>query len=297
MPKVSVVIPNWNGQDKLAKNLPAVLELEDVFEVIVVDDHSSDGSVSFIKNSYPSVKVFEKDINSGFAKSVNFGVSKASGDLIFLLNSDAKPAKDAVRVTIPHFKDLNVFSVSCNTGGNWSWIKFDKGYLWHYMQPFSQKEKLTLHQTLWASGGSGIFRKSYWEELGGLDELFSPFYEEDTDLGYRATKRGFINLWDPKSKVDHPKNKGVIAQNFKESFVKNIAQRNQLLFIWKNLTDQDLLGKHIVAILKNCLTHPSYLKTVFSALIFLPQIRKRRTVETSYAKLSDKQILEKYTQT
>lgn len=296
MYKVSVVIPNWNGQDKLLENLPAVLALEDIFEVIVVDDHSSDESVSFLKKNYPSVKVIEKSINSGFAKSVNLGVSKALGDLVFLLNSDAKPSKDAAKVVVPHFKDPNVFSVGSNTGGNWSWIRFDKGYLWHYMQAFLDNKKLTLHQTLWASGGSGMFRKSYWESLRGLDELFSPFYEEDTDLGYRATKRGFINLWDPNSKVDHPKDKGVIAQNFKQAFVKNIAQRNQLLFIWKNLTDQDLLGKHIVALLKNCLIHPTYLKTFFSALIRLPQIIKRRAMEASLASLSDKQILEKYTQ-
>lgn len=294
MNKVSVVIPNWNGQDKLLKNLPAVLALEGILEVIVVDDGSSDASVEILKKSFPSVKVIEKSENSGFAKTVNLGVKRAKGELVFLLNTDASPDKDAAKVVLGHFEDPKIFSIGCNTGGNWSWIKFDKGYLWHYMQPFSDQDKRTLHQTLWASGGSGIFRKSYWEELGGLDEIFSPFYEEDTDLGYRATKRGFINLWDPNSKVNHPLKKGVIAENFKLKFVENIAQRNQLLFIWKNLTDLSLIVQHKVALLKNCLFHPKYLLTVLQALSFFWRINQSRMIEMTHAKLTDKQILEKY---
>lgn len=294
MNKVSVVIPNWNGQDKLLKNLPAVLALEDIFEVIVVDDGSSDASVEILKKSFPRVKVIEKSVNSGFAKTVNLGVKSAKGELVFLLNTDASPDKNAASVVLAHFEDPKIFSIGCNTGGNWSWIKFNKGYLWHYMSPFSDKDERTLHQTLWASGGSGIFRKSYWEELGGLDEMFSPFYEEDTDLGYRATKRGFVNLWDPNSKVNHPLKKGVIAENFKLKFVENIAQRNQLLFIWKNLTDLTLIVQHKIALLKNCLFHPKYLLTVFQALSFFSKISQSRKIETALAKLTDKQILEKY---
>src|SRR5206468_7818529 len=71
-------------------------------------------------------------------------------------------------------------------------------------------------------------RSSDLDKLGGFDELFNPFYEEDVDLGYRARKRGFINIFEPKSKVEHYKEKGVISLNFSQTLIAKTAQRNQL---------------------------------------------------------------------
>ena len=290
--KVSIVIPNWNGKQKLANNLPGVLKVKGVNEIIIVDDYSTDDSVDFIKQNFPQIELIEKENNSGFAKTVNLGVARAPGDIVFLLNSDALPQDDVVEKAIKHFKDPQVFSVGCNTGGNWSWAKFERGYFWHYMSP--KEKKIITHQTLWASGGSGLFRKSIWKELGGLDEVFSPFYEEDTDLGYRATKRGYINLWEPSAKVLHYHQKGVIEENFSKSQINKIAQRNQLFLIWKNITDSKFMIEHIFTLIKMVVVHPFYSLIVFSALVKLPQLLQKRSSENIKAKLSDREILAKY---
>ncbi|EKD90496.1 MAG: glycosyl transferase family protein [uncultured bacterium] len=288
---VSIVIPNWNGEERLRRNLPKVLEVGDVDEIIVVDDGSTDGSVQLLEREFPKVKLIKKQKNSGFSSTVNLGVKEAKGELIFLLNSDAVPARDCLKFILPHFKDPRVFSVGLNNGGSWSWAKFEDGYFWHYQ---SKEKTPKIHQTLWVSGGSGVFRKDIWEKLGGLDELFDPFYEEDLDLGYRATKRGYINLWEPKAIVEHGKTKGVIEENFSKSSVSAIAQRNQLLFIWKNITDEDLFMQHKISLIKKLLISPKYWSVLISALGKMGKLRSKRLREIKDEAISDKEILKKF---
>lgn len=289
--RVSIVIPNWNGVDKLKKNLPEVLKIKGISEIILVDDGSTDKSVEFVKKEFPEIKLILKEKNSGFSSTVNLGVKHTKGEFVFLLNTDAVPEKDCLEKAIGHFENPKIFSVGFNTGGSWSWAIFKNGYFWHKK---SAEESLKAHQTLWASGGSGIFRKSTWDELGGLDQLMDPFYEEDVDLGYRATKRGFINIWEPNAKVVHLRESGVIKENFPQNFVSKIAQRNQLIFIWKNITDPFLTGQHILALLKTLIIHPKYWPVFLNALIKLPAILPKRQLEKKEAKITDEEIFKKF---
>jgi GT2 family glycosyltransferase len=288
--KVSIVIPNWNGAEKLRRNLPKVLKVRDVFEIIVVDDFSTDESVRVLKEEFPEVKVIEQKKNHGFATTCNVGAKAAEGDLVFLLNTDAFPEVNCLEFVLPHFKDREVFSVSCNTGGSWSWAKFEKGFFWHGVMDKVDRA----HQTLWASGGSGVFRKDLWGALGGFDELFNRFYEEDVDIGYRATKRGYINIWEPRAKVEHYKEPGVIAQNFTKTHVARVAQRNQLYFIWKNIHDPKMITQHRNALIKMLLTHPKYWLIFLSAMKYYPEILEERKVEKNAAKVTDREILSKF---
>lgn len=290
--RVSIVIPNWNGAEKLKKNLPAVLEAakySKVGEVIVVDDGSTDESLKVL-SKYSEVKVIKKEKNTGFSSTVNLGVQNTNCDLIVLLNTDVIPEKEFIEKALVHFKNEKVFSVSCNAGGGWSTAKFEDGYFWHG-QAENSMDKSKPHHTLWTSGGSGIFRKKIWESLGGFDTLFDPFYEEDVDLGYRATKRGFINIWEPESKVEHYKEPGVISTNFSKKVISQIAQRNQLIFIWKNITDSEYTHQHKKALAKMLFSHPKYGLVFISALLRLRRILERRGIEETESKLTDKQVL------
>lgn len=289
--KVSIVIPNWNGAEKLRRNLPKVLKVRGVSEVIVSDDASTDDSVEVVQKHFSKVKLIKREKNGGFSSNVNTGVSHASGDLIFLLNTDAVPETDCLEHILFHFKTKGVFSVGFNTGGSWSWAKFKDGFFWHQVAKEVPKEA---HQTLWVSGGSGVFRKKIWDKLGGLDELFNPFYEEDVDLGYRASKGGYINLWEPKAKVEHYKETGVIKENFTESTVAKIAQRNQLIFIWKNITSKKLFNQHISELIKKLISNPKYFMIFFAAFKSINKIANKRDVEKKQAKVSDEEILDKY---
>jgi O-antigen biosynthesis protein len=268
--KFSIIIPNWNGRKLLEKNLPAVMASKPD-EIIIVDDASTDDSVTFLKEKYPEVILLVNKENLGFAKSCNRGVVQAKGDIVVLLNNDVVPEPNFLSECVKPFEDPKVFAVSFNEP-QWSWAKiyWEKGFVEHEPGPVSDKE----HFSGWASGGSSAFRKSLWMELGGFDEIYHPFYWEDIDLSYRAWKRGYKVLWNPKAIVHH-KHEGTIGKHFTKNYVDDISSRNQLIFIWKNINDRKLLSDHLVNLVKR-LKNPGYLKTITAALFKLPEILKQR---------------------
>lgn len=291
MHKVDIIIPNWNGAHKLKNHLPKVLQAagySNINEIIVTDDDSTDQSVEVVKNNFPEVRIVTRPENGGFSSNVNFGVLHSHADLIVLLNTDVSPKKDFLESALIHFKNQKVFSVGSNTGGSWARADFQDGFFWHSQ---ANEKPASTHNTLWVSGGSGIFRRTIWDELGGLDTLFNPFYEEDLDIGYRATKRGYINIWEPKSLVEHYKEEGVIAKNFDKSQIQSVAQRNQLIFIWKNITSSKLFNEHKKSLIKKLVLHPKYWRVFLSALAHLPEIKQKRLKEIKESKLTDEEVL------
>lgn len=293
--KVSIIIPSYNTEWLLEKNIPHVLkaqknEKNNIVEIIVVDDASPDGSVDLLKKKFPEVKVVKHKINRGFSSSVNTGARTSKGDLLVLLNTDVIPEKDFLVSTLPLFKDDGVFAISFSEKG-YSWAKgeFKNGFVEHGLGTKTKK----VHDTFWVSGGSGVFRRDYWMSLGGMDEkLFSPFYWEDLDLGYRALKRGYKLLWDPDSRVLH-KHESTIGL-LPKKYVGRIRERNQLIFIWKNITSPILIRKHIVGLIKRILRHPGYLRIVIMAFIKIKSILIARKKEKKDCKISDEAIFARF---
>lgn len=246
---VTVIIPNWNGAELLKKHLNSLVENSSGAHVIIVDDHSTDDSVSYIKNNFPSISIVRKNRHEGFASTVNVGVQEAKTDIVILLNTDIEPEKFFIETLIAHFSDPDVFAVGCleishekgkvvlRGRGLAHWVK---GY---YIHARGEVEKM---DTAWVSGGSGAFRKTMWDTLGGMDRLYNPFYWEDIDLSYRAHKAGWKTVFEPKSVVHHYHEEGKIMSEYTSSDVKRIAYRNQYIFIWKNLSDISNILEHII---------------------------------------------------
>lgn len=266
--KISIIIPNYNGENLLKENLPKVIEAavsyaeeeSSTVEVIVIDDKSTDNSVAYIKNqilnsknTYQISKIEMKALlnaqNIGFSSSVSKGVKEAKGDIVILLNTDVAPEKDFLIPLLKHFENEEVFAVGCldksiedgktilrgRGVGRWR-----RGFLVH------SRGEVNKTNTFWVNGGSGAFRKSIWDKLGGFNELYSPFYWEDIDLSYRALKSGYEILFEPKSVVVHEHEKGSIKKAYSQFQIKTIAYRNQFIFVWHNATDLDLQFLHIL---------------------------------------------------
>lgn len=283
--KFSIIIPSWNNRKLLEQNLPRVI-LCGADEVIVADDDSTDGSVEFLKKEFPQVKVVTHR-RLGFAGNCNRGVEAVKGEIIVLLNTDVIPQKDFLKPLEKDFADPKVFGVSFNevneTQFSWTKGKFKEGFLVHE----SQKKDNQVHQTFWINGGSGAFRKSMWHQLGGFDESFK-FYWEDIDLSYRAQKRGWICLWEPQAKVVHEHEATIKKLN--QAYLARLKERNQLLFVWKNLTDTKLFLEHLLGLIRR-LRRPGYLKIVALALAKLPEILPKRLKELKEKRLSDDEVL------
>ena len=286
--KTSIVIPNWKGKNLLEKNLPAVLATQPD-ELIVVDDASPDDSVSFLEKNYPQIKIVKHKKNLGFAQAVNSGVAAAKGEIVALLNLDVVPEKEALRAILPNFEDKEVFAVSFNEPQfSWARIFWKQGFVGHES---GQKTDKT-HISAWASGGSAAFRKSVWFDLGGFDPLFHPFYWEDIDLSYRAWKRGFQILWEPKAMVHH-KHEAIIGKNFSKNYIDFVSRRNQLLFIWKNITDWQMILEHKFFLAPKMI-NPRYWKVFLAAKMKMPKILAGRIKEYRQERVSDKEIFEKF---
>ncbi len=250
----SVVIPNWNGRDLLAKYLPSVVQAlsgNPVNEIIVVDNGSDDGSADFLRESFPSVRVLPLTHNLGFGGGSNAGFREAKNDIVVLLNSDMRVEPDFLGPLLETFSDEKVFAVSCQI---------------YFSDPEKLREETGLTQGWWESGslrvrhrvddavtsafpcfygggGSCAFDRHKFLELGGFDELLSPFYLEDTDLGYLAWKRGWKVLYQPRSVVFH-EHRGTIGKRFSQAQIDAVLKKNFILFCWKNIHEWRRLGAH-----------------------------------------------------
>jgi len=313
---ISVIIPNYNGENLLKENLPKVLDaLKDYkkgkIEIIIPNDPSTDNSKDVIHAFISSIKekhivgktVDNKNKNEGgFSKNVNRGVKLATGDVLILLNSDVIPHKGFLEPLLKHFEDEQVFAIGCMDEsiedgktvlrgrgvGKWQ-----RGFLTH------QAGKLDKHNTLWVSGGSGAFRKSAWDKLQGLDPLYNPFYWEDIDLSYRAIKSGYKTIFEPKSVVTHEHEKGAIKSKFKSDLVKKITYRNQFTFVWKNITEPRLLLSHIAWLpyyfIKAFLSGDwVFFSGFYLALMRFPKVMQSRRVAQKLFVKSDTTILKNY---
>ncbi len=257
---LSVVIPTYNSVNLVKINLPQVTKALEQYdknkvELIVTDDNSSDSTVAYLNEfkrriSIPMV-ILNNNRNGGFSVNINRGVRAAKGDIVILLGTDVQPDKDFIKPLLSRFADEKVFAVGCvnqsdqdkDTSvlrgrgiGRW-----EKGFLFH------ARGELINDETLWVDCGSGAFRRSTWNSIGGLQELYAPFYWEDVDLSYRAQKMGYAVKIEKDSRVIHEHEKGSIKK-IKSDIVTQTAYRNQFLFVWLNITDSNLLLKHCLLI-------------------------------------------------
>lgn len=292
----SIVIPNYNGLSLFKSYFRYVANAWEnkanrIREVIVVDNGSEDGSVKLLKSNYPKIKVIELDKNYGFSIAVNKGVAKSKGNLVLLLNNDVKPSVNFLEPVFKHFDDPKVFGVSMHEKGyGWAKGRFKDGYIVH--EP--GKESTNPHDTFWAAGSGSVFRRRTWDELGGLDEeLLSPFYWEDIDIGYRASKRGYRLVWEPKAKVVH-EHASTSSTQISKRYLQRIQERNQLLFIWKNLTSTRMMRKHYSGLVRRILKNPGYLRIFIMAFWRMPIVIRKRSVEKKECKVSDEAIIGRF---
>jgi len=278
----SIIIPSFNGLELLKKHLPDVISHSiNPARVIIVDNGSTDGTSEYLTEKYPDlVFCLRNEKNLFFPIAVNQGFREAKTDLVVLLNNDVHPQKGYLTSALGHFKDERIFAVTFNeTTSSWPQVTW-RGKL-QYLRGESKNKP---HFSAWASGGSAIFRKSIWDELGGFDEIYSPGYWEDIDISWRAWKAGYRIIWEPAAKVVHQHESSFSLIN--PAYLSLIKQRNELIFNWKNITDSSMRREHFIYLLRHSLFHPGYLRVILFALGVIRKARPlTRVVRT------DKEVL------
>lgn len=277
-----IIIPSYNGKYLLEKHLPQVIKNSGRFrKIIIIDNGSDDDTVEWLSREYPEIDIVQNKTNLGFTKPVNQGVAVSQADFLVLLNNDVRPAKNYLKNVLRFFTDEKVFAVSFNENeSSWPLVSWRDGKL----QFTRSEDKASPYYSAWASGGSAVFRRSLWDKLGGLNEVYAPYYWEDIGIGYRAWKMGYKIIWDNQSVVYHEHES--TAKKMNQNYVSLIRQRNELLFTWLNITDYRLRLSHLQFLFLHSLRHPGYFKVIILALFRLMANR-----QTNHFVRSDREVL------
>lgn len=238
---ISVVIPNYNGAHLFPLTLPSVfhaLQQTDLpFEVIVVDDHSSDNSLTVLSRSFPQVVVISNPKNSGFSITANHGVRTARYEFVLLLNSDVRLESGYFRDQLPLLDDPKIFGVMGRIIG-WEDEEIQDGAKYPYFHGVKiktsgnyllQKEEDMRNglPSMYLSGANALVRKEIFLALGGFNELFSPFYVEDYELSLRAWRLGYTCLYQHFALCRHKTSSSVKAKSSRTA-VREIYNRNKM---------------------------------------------------------------------
>lgn len=293
LPKIAVVILNWNGKKFLQQFLPSVkASTYGHFEIVVGDNGSTDDSVAFLEQQYPEVRVIRHSINHGFAKGYNETLKQVVADYYVILNSDVEvqagwlepmldlleknPSIAACQPKILSWANKNMFEYAGAAGG---WLDeygypFAKGRVFDVCEEdhgqYDQSEPV-----FWASGAALFIRSSVFHALRGFDEYFFA-HQEEIDLCWRIQLAGHKVYSCPASVVYHvgggtlPKgNSKKTYLNFRNNHImlsKNLPLRKKLWVMparnfldavsaWKGLLSGD--GGYFIAILR---AHAAFVK-------------------------------------
>ncbi len=221
-PQVSIIIISYNVRDYLAQCLHSLQELVTTipFDVWVVDNHSTDDSISILAENYPHCHFIQNAENIGFAAANNLGIHHSQGQYLWLLNPDTLVHQNALDPLV-HFLDSNPSYAACgskliNPDGSLQPSAFPFPTVTNETYRLFHLEKLFpthfYHVDAWGSasprdvavnqGASLMLRRAALEQIGLLDEQFF-MYTEEVDLCYRLFQAGWKNAWVPASIVTH----------------------------------------------------------------------------------------------
>lgn len=238
---ISVVIPNYNGLSLLPQVLPTVVaalhQINIASEIIVVDDCSTDNSVEMLENNFPAVKILKNEINSGFSVTANKGIYSANHDWVLLLNSDVKLEADYFSHLFKYTTRSNVFGIMGRIIG-WDDEKIQDGAKYPFFHGVKIKtsgnylltDEAAMNSGLYSmylSGANAFINKKIFLEIGGFNELFSPFYVEDFELSLRAWRLGYKCFFDYNAVCRHRTSATINSSNKKKS-IKTIYNRNKM---------------------------------------------------------------------
>ncbi|WP_430817683.1 glycosyltransferase family 2 protein [Carboxylicivirga sp. RSCT41] len=244
MPDCTVIILTYKGKHHLEHLLPTVKDAIEVtseydIDVLIVDNGRDEATKNFVIKNYPSYQYIFSPVND-YLFSLNSYIKRIKSEFVLILNDDLKLTSSVFKESIPLLKqDDQLFAVTAKIY-NWDGVgvqngvrqlKLKKGWV----ESFWIFEDISdVRYTFYASGGAGLFRVKYFNDLNGFDDIFRPAYIEEVDLSHRAWHRGWRTIYNPKFKVFH-RDAGTISTQFKSSEVAQMFYRNFFLWQFKSM--------------------------------------------------------------
>lgn len=240
--KATIVIPNYNGKHFMQPCLESLKkQTSKDFRILVVDNHSTDGSLEYMKDHYPEVEVLALNENYGFSRAVNEGIRRCTTPYVILLNNDTTVDEHYVEEMIKAIDaSPRIFSVSSkmiqmyhsdliDSAGDlytllgWGVCRGSGRPVSNYPDP---------DNIFSACAGAAIYRRSLFRKIGCFDESHFA-YLEDIDVGYRAKIYGYVNRYCPSALVYHV-GSGTSGSKY-NSFKVYLSARNNIWLCYKNM--------------------------------------------------------------
>ncbi len=246
--KIAVVILNWNGKLWLERFLPNLVQHSKEASIYIADNASTDDSLSFIKQNFPSIKIIINKKNNGYAKGYNDALKHIKSDYYVLINSDVEVTEKWLSPIIS-LMESNINIAACQpkildyqnrddfeyAGASGGFID-NLGYPFCRGRIFNNIEKdngqyNNATEVFWATGACLFVRSSQFWEVKGFDEDFFA-HQEEIDLCWRLKNNGYITMVEPKSLVYHV---GGGTLDTESPFKTKLNFRNNLYMLFKNL--------------------------------------------------------------
>jgi GT2 family glycosyltransferase len=251
--KIAVVILNWNGVKLLEQFLPSVVQYSSEATVFVADNASTDDSISFVKENFPTVQIIKNEYNFGFAQGYNEALKYVDAAIFALVNSDIEVTENWLQPIIETFKNepqtaiIQPKILDYKRKEYFEYAGAGGGFIDKYGYPFCrgrifetlEKDNGQYNDTceiFWASGACFFIRSSVYTELNGFDADFFA-HQEEIDLCWRAFNNNHIVKYNGKSTVYHVGGATLKEGNPKKTFLNF---RNSLLMLTKNLPKESL---------------------------------------------------------
>ena len=254
MKKIAVVILNWNGAKLLEQFLPSVVAYSDEATVYVADNASTDNSIEFIKQQFPSVKIIQNTDNFGFAKGYNEALKNVEENYYALVNSDievtenwltpivnmfeTQPKTAIIQPKLLDFKMKTHFEYAGGAGGfiDKYGYPFCRGRIFGTIEEDRNQYDDEI-EIFWATGACFFIRKEVFRTLNGFDDHFFA-HQEEIDLCWRAFNLGYNSKYTSKSVVYHVGGATLNDGNPRKTFLNF---RNSLLMLVKNLPKNQII--------------------------------------------------------
>jgi GT2 family glycosyltransferase len=256
--RASVIIPAWNGRPYLAACLDALEAQEPAdFEIIVVDNASTDGSADYVAEKYTRVhparvRLIRNRDNLGFAGACNAGIRVASGEILVLLNQDTEVYPGWLDALIYALRDPKVGVVGGkalypggetiqHAGGR---IEWPVGIAYHYGMGERDSEQWNVPRSVdYVTGAAMAFRRDVLDRVGLLDEGFWPGYYEDADFCFRVRATGQEIWYLPGAVMIHKESPSLSGMTSLHRYL----HRGRLRFVLKHLPPQRFLSEFVPA--------------------------------------------------
>jgi GT2 family glycosyltransferase len=248
--KVAVVILNWNGKKHLEEFLPSVIKHSSIPDVgiFVADNGSTDESIHYLKQNFPSIQLILLEKNYGFAEGYNRALNQIDAKFFILLNSDVEVTENWINPIIDQMEaDPLIAACMPKILSHFDHQSFEYagaagGYIDKYGYPFCRGRILSeiekdlgqydeIQKIFWATGACMFVKAAIFWECGGLDNDFFAHMEE-IDLCWRFKSRAYRVVCIPESTVYHIGGGTLNVENPHKTYLNF---RNNLLMLYKNL--------------------------------------------------------------